>query len=177
MTTLSGFLENMNNCNPGAITPLYQEKTVLLADADGKLYFREGEKAYLLSSHPAEPCLFIHLKDGTCIAIHNSFTTSEIYTAAQNHGIIHMVTGNDYDIKGVCRLLREAVRLAREWIDIHYLEGCCFIEQLKEQGAVSPETAADLGALGLKNHKIMGTFIRLKRVGRTDNGMYYVPRA
>lgn len=97
----------------------------LFVDENGDIYFAEGEKKYRLSSYPAEPCLYIHLGENATITVHNAFTTGEIYRAMQTNGVIRMITGNVYDIPGICRLLAEAVKLNKDSTDIAYLERCC----------------------------------------------------
>ena len=41
------------------------------------------------------------------------------------NGVIRMITGNVYDIPGICRLLAEAVKRNKDSTDIAYLERCC----------------------------------------------------
>ena len=155
-------------------TVLYQNGDVKLAETDAGLCFVVGEDRYGLSSHPYEPYLSLEKADGHTIFIHNSFTVDELRHAAQTGEPIRMITGNEYDIGGICMLLRKAVELGRKSLYIHYVEGCCFMDYMKEQGAVSPETAIDLTAAGLKNPRMMNTFIHSKHVGINDDGSFWV---
>ena len=84
-----------------------------------------------------------------------------------------MATGNVYGIGQVCSLILLASRLGRDSMDIGYLEACRFLELLRERGAVSKETAADLGSEGLKNPRMMHPFLHSKKVLRTSDGRYY----
>ena len=93
---------------------LFQEDDVSLDEADGKAYLVTDKGRYLLYDHPYEPCLYIKGSDGTNVTIHHSFTVAELRRAAQTKGSIKMVTGNDYDIRGVIKLIRKAIDLSRE---------------------------------------------------------------
>ena len=50
------------------------------------------------------------------------------------------------------------------------------MDYMKENGAVSPETATDLTAAGMKNPRMMNTFIHSKHVGMTKDGSFWVIR-
>ena len=153
---------------------LYREGDLLLWQSDDDCFLSVGEKTYQLSDHPYEPCLYIKTADGTVIAIHNAFTVDELCSAAQTEGAIRMITGNEYDLQGISRLLRKALALLISSADIGYLEGCCFMDVLKEYGAVSRETAMDLSPEGMNNPKMMNPLIHAKKVCRTEDGRFYL---
>lgn len=153
---------------------IYQDDDIILADSGEETYLIKGGDSYRLSSHPYEPCLYIQSSDQSETAVHNSFTVDALLDAAQRNGTIRMITGNEYDIRGICRLMLKAVDISMDSVDIGYLEGQCFIDHMKERGAFSPETAVDLSEAGLKNPNMMRTFIHSKKVGKTDNGLFYV---
>lgn len=155
-------------------TTLYQDKDVKLSETDGCLYFTVGEKVYRISSLPQEPCLYIETKNGHTIVIHNACTTDELRRVSQTEESIRMITGNEYGIGGVCMLIRKAIELGRKSVYIHYVEGCCFMDCMKEKGAVSPESAIDLTAYGLKNPRMMNTLIHSKHVGVTEDGSFWL---
>ncbi len=148
---------------------------VLFADVSSDIYLAEGEKNYRLSTYPAEPCLYIHLNENKRITVHNAFTTGDIYRAIQTNGRIRMITGNAYDVTGICRLLAEAVKLNEDSVDIAYLEGCCVMRRLEETGAISERSAMALTDENVKNQNIMNRLIRSGQVCKTDDGRYYVP--
>jgi hypothetical protein len=85
-----------------------------------------------------------------------------------------MITGNEYDMGGICKLLRKAIELGRKAVYIHYVEGCCFMDYMKECGAIVPETAIDLTDAGMKNPRMMNTFIHSKHVGVTEDGLFWL---
>ena len=49
----------------------------------------------------------------------------EMRLFVDENGVIRMITGNVYDIPGICRLLAEAVKRNKDSTDIAYLERCC----------------------------------------------------
>ena len=153
-------------------TTLYQNKDVKLTEKDGCLYFIAGKNVYRISSYPHER-LYIETENGHTIVIHNAFTVDEMRRAAQTGESIRMITGNEYDIGGVCMLLQKAIELGRNSVYIHYVEGCCFMDYMKEHGATSPETAIDLTVAGMKNPRMMNTFIHSKHVGMTEGGSFW----
>ena len=48
------------------------------------------------------------------------------------------------------------------------------LDCMKEKGAVSPESAIDLTAYGLKNPRMMNTLIHSKHVGVTEDGSFWL---
>ena len=108
------------------------------------------------------------------VTVHNSFTLEQLCRAIEANGSMTMVTGDDYDVAGVFRLLRKAIELSMESVDVGYLEGRCFMDYMKERGALSPETAVDLAGAGLKNPNAMNVFLHSKKVGRTADGLFYL---
>jgi hypothetical protein len=100
----------------------------------------------------------------------------ELRLAAQTNGSITMITGDEYDVPGVCNLLIKAIDLPLTEVDIHYVEEHCFAYYLKAHGAVSPETAVDLAGAGMINPNVMNTFLHSKKVGRTADGAFYLCR-
>lgn len=153
---------------------LYRRGGIRLDETDeGMILSAEGVSCRL-TSHPWEPCLYIRLPDGRTLTLHNAFETREIGEAARSGGTVRMITGQSYDIAGLCDLLICAVRLNRESADIGYVEGWRFAECLRQEGAVSADTAVDLSAMGLRNPHTMDVFVRRKRVAVTPDGRYYV---
>ena len=85
-----------------------------------------------------------------------------------------MITGDEYDMQGICMLLRKALTLSKESVDIGYLEGRCFMDYLEECGATSEESAVPLTDSGIDNPNVMNPFLHSKKVKRTNDARYYL---
>ena len=153
---------------------LYMDDNCLLYEDKDGLYLRTGEQLYGISCYSMEPCLYLTDTEGETIAVHMSFTPQELIRAAREDSDIELITGDSYDIDGLCGLLLKAIALGMNDVDISYLEGRCFIDRLVSKGAVSEETALDPASEGIDNPKIMGTFIHAKKVKATERGFFYV---
>lgn len=164
------------NGSEGAMNLLFQDGGLLLGEADGRVYFVDGGKSYWLSDYPGEPCLYVKGPDGVLMTVHQSFTVDQLCRAARRGGTMTMITGDEYDIRGVLMLLKKAVGLGMDSVDISYVEGRCFMDFLEERGAASPETAADLAGAGLKNPNAMNPFLHAGKVARTADGRFYLKK-
>ena len=130
-------------------TPLYREDGLLLAGAEGRLFLRVGKLDYEIGSHPYEPCTFL-LREGTVdTAVRNAFAKNEIAALALDGGTVRSVTGNDYDIGRICRLLAFASANCPD-AGIDYVESRIAVERMKELAAFTPETAVDCASLGVR---------------------------
>ncbi len=158
----------------GMITPLYQEGEILLGDEDGTLYLYKGTEGFRISGHPYEPCIYLERKDGSLVTIHNAFTVEELRGLAETEGMIRMITGDEYDLKGVCELLLLSAELSQTDVDISYLEGRKILRRLEEAGAISSSSALDPDVFGKFNHHILDPFLHAKRIGKTEDGRYYI---
>ena len=156
------------------LTVVYREEGLVLGEADGKVWLLLGERSFRLDDYPFEPCLYLKADDGQFVTVHHSFTVAELLRAAKESGRIRMITGNEYGAAGLMRLLRKAVELGREEVDIGYVEGRVFMDILAERGAVSPETAADLQDAGMSNPRMMNPLVHSKKVGETAEGRFYL---
>ncbi len=154
---------------------LYQEEDLVLGDADGKLYLLLDGRSFWLSDYRLEPCLYLKSSDGKLLTIHHAFTTDELRKLTNAGESQHMISGNDYDIRGICRLLRKAIELSRDSVDSSYLEGHLFLDYLREHGAVSPETAVDPADAGFQRSGFMNPFLHAKKAARTSNDLFYIP--
>ena len=163
--------------NIESLETIYQDGDLLLGKYEGRYYLFRGEQSYRLSDYPYEPCLYIEAAPGVCITIHNSFTLDELCRAANTKGTIKMVTGDEYDMHGVCMLLRKALDLSKESVDIGYLEGCCFMDYLEVCGATSEETAVPLMDSGIDNPNVMNPFLHSKKVNRTNDARFYIMKS
>ena len=106
--------------------------------------------------------------------MHNAFTVEDIRALAKG-GTIAAVTGSEYDVGRLCRLLAFAAKNCPD-CDIGYAEGAVALEGLKALGALSPETAVRPEAVGVR--KISDAFShskkRRERVMVTEEGKVYV---
>ena len=157
-----------------SLETIYQDGDLLLGKYEGQYYLFKGEQPYLLAGHPYEPCLYIKAAQGILITVHNSFTLDELCRAAETNGTIKMITGDEYDMQGICMLLRKALTLSKESVDIGYLEGRCFMDYLEECGATSEESAVPLTDSGIDNPNVMNPFLHSKKVKRTNDARYYL---
>lgn len=151
---------------------LYWDGDLQLVKYNGETYLHVGEQMYKVTSSPYEPCLYLEAEDGTCITIHNAITVIEFCRLAEENDSTLMITGNRYDIQGVCRLLRKALTLWKS-VDMTYLEECCFLDYLAEHGAISEETAISLKGSVIRNPHMLNSFLHCKKIYRTDDGRYY----
>ncbi len=153
---------------------LYREEGLALTEEEGTLSLRVGEESYRLSSHPYEPCTCLYRGDSPSAVVHNAFTVGEIRALAEG-GTIMAVTGSEYDVGRLCRLLAFAAEHCPD-CDIGYAEGAVALEGLKALGALSPETAVSPSDVGVR--KISDAFShskrRKERVLYTPEGKVYV---
>lgn len=155
---------------------IYRDGDFLLGQSEGKYYLCTGEQSYRLSCDSHGSSLYIKGSDRFCITIRHAFTLDELCRAAQTNGSIEMITGNEYDMQGICMLLRKALTLSMESVDIGYLETCCFADYLEECGAVSEETAVPLTNREIKNSNVMNSLQHTKKVNRTNDARYYITK-
>ena len=144
---------------------LYRDDDFLLKQSEGKIFFQD--QSYELLDYAFEPYLCIRIEGGSFITIHNSFSLKTLCQAAETNGSITMISGDEYDMMGICMLLRKALTLAMDSVDLTYLEECCFLDHLKECGACSEETAVLPADWGIDNPNVMNSFLHSKK-GQPD---------
>jgi len=154
---------------------LYSEGNLLLAEADGDLYLWDGNLAYKIGSHPYEPCTYLMRNDIIFTVIHNAFGVGEIRCLAKNGGTTTSISGNNYDIGRLCRLLAFAAENCPD-TDISYVESKMAIEKMKALGAFSPETAVHCSDLGVRmiSDRLSRSRKLTERVMYTEDGRVYV---
>ena len=156
------------------ITLVYKDDEYELGQMDGIPCLVAGGRRFKLTCHPYEPCTRLYRGESLCAAIHNAFTAEEIRALAKG-GTARAVTGSEYDIGRLCRLLAFAVKNCPD-CDIGYAEGAVALEGLKALGALSPETAVSPSAVGVQ--RISDAFShskkRKERVMITEEGKVYV---
>ena len=154
---------------------LYREEGLALTEEDGELVLHAGEKSCRLSCQPYEPCTYLYRGDSLSAVVHNAFTLEEIRALAEQGGTVRAVTGSEYDVGRLCRLLAFAAENCPD-CDIGYAEGAVALEGLKALGALSPETAVSPSAVGVQ--RISDAFShskrRKERVLYTPEGKVYV---
>ena len=155
-------------------TTLYGEEGLTLTEKDGALFLRIGEESFRLSCYPYEPCTRLYRGESLLASIHNAFSEEEIRALAGG-GTARAVTGSEYDVGRLCRLLAFAAENCPD-CDLGYAEGAVALEGLKALGALSPETAVSPSAVGVR--KISDAFShskrRKERVLYTPEGKVYV---
>ena len=166
-----------NKMKRESLETIYQDGDPLLGKYEEQYYLFNGEQSCRLSDYPDEPCLYIKAAPGIFITIHHSFTLDELCRAAKTNGTIKMITGDEYDMQGICMLLRKTLTLSMESVDIGYLEGCCFMDYLKECGATSEETAVPLSDRGIYEPNVMYPFLQSEQVSRTNDARYYIVKS
>ena len=168
----------MNPEEKGSFSIYYREDGLVFGDWGGKLFLILDGVSYVLTGNPREPDLFFKGSDRTMLTLRQAFTPDElcraVRRAVRENGTIAVISGNTYDVKGVFRLIRKAVGLGRNSVDLSYAEARLFMDYLEEQGAYSPETAVSPSSFGLANPRIMNPFLHVKRAGCTPEGKYYL---
>ena len=153
---------------------LYLEEGLALTEEEGTLSLLANGETFRLASHPYEPCIYLYRGDSLFAVVHNAFTVEDIRALAKG-GTIAAVTGSEYDVGRLCRLLAFAAEHCPD-CDLGYAEGAVALEGLKALGALSPETAVSPSAVGVR--KISDAFShskrRKERVLYTPEGKVYV---
>lgn len=144
-----------------------------LTEGEGSAVLSDGTASYRLTDYIFDPGITVESQGGKCITLRNSFSLKELINASQTGGTVRLITGNEYDARGLYMLIVRAAGLPVESVDINYVEGLCFIDYLSEKGAVSEETAVSPAEAGISNPKIMNAFIHSKKVRITDDGRFY----
>ncbi|MBR0137097.1 MAG: hypothetical protein IJM15_01675 [Erysipelotrichaceae bacterium] len=154
---------------------LFDNGRYALCRGEDGLSFVEGETVYDLSCHAYEPCFYLNEKESAeSVIIHNSFTVSEIIRLSETGGKTMMITGNRYDLEGVCHLLHLAVSCGYDSTDIGYLEGLWVMEKLERDGAYCPWDAVDIRKYGIENVRMMHPFEHSGKVRKTATGRFYI---
>lgn len=152
---------------------IYQDNDYLLEEDGGRYSLQMDGKTYRLETSIKEPILYIKGPDRVLLTIHHAFTMDELVYAIHTNGKIRIISGNDHDIRGILGLVRKAVEVGKDGVDLSYIESCLFYDYLKEKGAVSPETARSSSEIGLENCA-MYSFMHSNRVDRTSDNRYYL---
>lgn len=156
-------------------TILHQTGGFTLSEKGENLFLYSGTRVYSITSTPFEPCTFLKLDEHILSTIHNAFDCREILSLAQEGGTLHAVTGCEYDLPRLCRMLAYAAANPGDY-SIEYVEGKLAIEDMKQRGAISPETAVSLASLGIRHiSRAFSHSRRLQeRVMTTDDNRVYL---
>ena len=152
---------------------IYQDDEFEFGKEEGTYVLLFNGNAYCLASNIYEPCLFVKCPENKMISIHNAFAIDEILSAIRDNGSISMMSGNEYDVKGIFSLIKKAIEINKTDVDLVYVEQYRFFDYMKEREAVSFETAISPSDFGLKNCK-MTAFIHSKKVEWTGDGRFYL---
>ena len=154
---------------------LYRGGGQLLTGSEDALFLRDGERVYELTSHPYEPCLYLRERGSLAAVLHNGFGTEDVCRAARQGETLRSVTGNEFGVGRLCRLLAFAASRGLE-ADVGYAEGKLALEDLKARGAFSPETAVKPEELGLRriDERLTRSKKLTERVMHTEDGRVYV---
>ena len=153
---------------------VYQEKDLILGEKEGRLYLLFGEESFLLTDYPFEPSLSMKSSHGKLTTIRHAFTVDELRHLASAGGTMRLISGNAYDIHGICKRLRKAAELSMDSVDSSYLEGRCFMDYLQHHGANSLETAISPANAGIQNANVLNPLVHAKKVSRTLDGRFYL---
>ena len=121
------------SCDIENITIFYDNQKMILAEVNKELYFYNGTNAYRICSHPYEPCTYLIKNDIVCTTIHNAFNFEEILSLAKNNGVIHSITGIDYNLHMICELLLYASKYND--CDISYIENVINLNKLDSKSS------------------------------------------
>ncbi len=161
--------------NEEQIEILYAGDGCSLFLRDSWLIFRNGENEYDVTSHGYEPCLYLRRSDELePVTVHNFLEADDLIRIHRQDCGFTMITGNSYDLEGVCHLLHIAANNGGRSLDIGYLEGQWVLEKLERDGAFSVESAADITGYGLQNVRIMHPFEHSGKVRKTADGKFYL---
>lgn len=148
---------------------LYQDGRVRLWEEDGNLRFYDGTEDYAVTSYPYEPCLYLTDAGGCRIVIHNSFESDWIASAARESRTLRSITGKEYDIAGLCALLRIA---AGEGIDMNIddAERLYAEEQSEACGAVPGTKEKPAYCIPLKEATLRGRIEEMMKIAGDGPG-------
>ena len=138
---------------------MYEKEGILLV---------AGEKQYLLSCHPYEPCLYIRTQ-GRMTVLHNAFDPERVKEAFENGRTVEAVTGTAYDLALFGELVVYAAAHFSE-TDIGYAGGKLAVEKLKALGALDERTAVFPAKTG-----IAGIDSRFSHAAKLEEKVMYTP--
>ena len=155
---------------------LFSKGRVRLYREDGRLCLTDGLQTYEITSHPYEPCLYLKDPGGWTVVVHNSYEAEWIASLSGTYRTLRSITGNAYDLEGLCRLMLLAGREGED-TDISDLEALDVMERLSERGAVSESTAIHPRDLGLSNLRILYDVLHARELCQLPDGRCYIPQA
>lgn len=155
---------------------IYKDGDLQIVRSGEGVFLHVEEQIYGLECSVYEPCLYILKGDNIFITIHNAVTLAEICRIAESKDSMMLITGDHYDIQGICMLIRKALALSMKSVDMSYLEGCCFLDYLDKCGAISEETAVALTGSAIENPHALNPFLHSKKICRTNDGRYYIAK-
>ena len=95
----------------------YRDGRYALGSKDGCPYLAADGKAYKLTCHPYEPCLYVTGEDGFTTAVHNAFDPSALLDIFRGGGTTVSITGREYGARDFCRMAEYAAGMGDIGID------------------------------------------------------------
>ncbi|MBQ6552932.1 MAG: hypothetical protein IJL83_04900 [Clostridia bacterium] len=95
----------------------YRDGRYALGSKDGCPYLAADGRAYKLTCHPYEPCLYVTGEDGFTTAVHNAFDPSALLDIFRGGGTTASITGREYDARDFCRMVEYAAGMGNIGID------------------------------------------------------------
>ena len=106
--------------------------------------------------------------------IRHCFTLTELCWLIRTGETLTMVSGSVRDVRGIFKLIHKAVELSMPSVDTGFLEVHCYIDYIREHGAVSAQTAVDRRDGGIEDPALLTPFIDARIIGNTLKGRYYL---
>ncbi|MDO4847516.1 MAG: SLC13 family permease [Clostridiaceae bacterium] len=89
-------------------TAVYRDEHFVFGQKGGLPCIMTGEKEYILTCHPYEPCLYITDADGNTTVVHNAFDPSVVLDEFAKNNKVASITGYTYDAEDFCRMVEYA---------------------------------------------------------------------
>ncbi len=89
-------------------TAVYRDERFVFGQKGGQPCIRAGEKEYILTCHPYEPCLYISDADGSMTVVHNAFDPSVVLDEFAKKNKVTSITGYTYNAEDFCRMVEYA---------------------------------------------------------------------
>ena len=153
-----------------ALNVLYEDDKLVFGEADGRFWLLSGDISYRLTDYPEKRCLYLKGSDRSMTTILHCFTLTELCWLIRTGETLTMVSGSVRDVRGIFKLIHKAVELSMPSVDTGFLEVHCYIDYMREHGAVSAQTAVDRRDGGIEDPALLTPFIDARIIGNTLKG-------
>ena len=157
-----------------ALNVLYEDDKLVFGEADGRFWLLTGDISYRLTDYPEKRCLYLKGSDRSMTTILHCFTLTELCWLIRTGETLTMVSGSVRDVRGIFKLIHKAFELSMPSVDTGFLEVHCYIDYMREHGAVSAQTAVDRRDGGIEDPALLTPFIDARIIGNTLKGRYYL---